>query len=296
MYTVKDNRILWILLLAITVLAIAMNILKFGSPRYLPYIVTCQGQQQRNNLTVDTIPSNHNISLENIMWIRRFGWSSPIVVEKYKLVFMAVAKNGCTQWKKLFQRIQNIDSTDIHDPAKNKLKYLMYRNDTEIRRMLLDPSWTKATMVREPRSRLLSGYFQFKGGKFIETMLNRTGVTFEDFVYHVKHYPYSNEHWEPQARFPAWMYQKQILWGKMENMQEFGKQLLTKIGAWDEWGHKWGKDQNETLFSEYRKRMESNSIWKLQKYYNRALEDQVFQIFRRDFEVFNYSKSYISST
>ena len=127
----------------------------------------------------------------------------------------------------------------------------MYMNDTEIRRIMLDPSWTKATMVRDPRARLLSGFFHMKMFNTTETRLNRSGVTFEDFVYHVKGHPNMDEHWEPQARFPHWMYQNHILWGKMENMQEFGKQLLTKIGAWDEWGHKWGKDQNATLFSEY---------------------------------------------
>ena len=79
-----------------------------------------------------------------------------------------------------------------------------------------------------------------------------------------------------QARFPEWMYRNHILWGKMENMQEFGKQVLTKIGAWDEWGHKWGKDQNEILFSEYRNHMKQSNPLELRKYYNRALEDQVF--------------------
>ena len=203
-----------------------MRTVEFGNQRYLPYIVTCQKQQQRYNSTennvsgdrnisfkhkvayrrqqerdnaIDRASGDHNITLEHIMRIRRFGWSSPIVVEKYKLVFMPVAKSGCSQWKRLFQRIQNIDSTDIHDPDKNKLKYLMYRSDEDIRKILLDPSWTKATMVREPRSRLLSGYHHVKDSKWIEHMLNRTWVTFEDLVYHVKYYPNSNEHLEPQA-------------------------------------------------------------------------------------------------
>ena len=94
--------------------------------------------------------------------------------------------------------------------------------------------------------------------------------------------------------FPEWMY-KHMLIGKFENMQKFGRDLLIRIRAWTEFGHKWGKYHNETLFqSKFRAEKASNARSKLLKYYTRELENVVFEAFRMDFKMFNYSKSYIS--
>ena len=35
-------------------------------------------------------------------------------------------------------------------------------NNSEVKRILKDPTWTLATMVREPKSKLLSGFFHMK--------------------------------------------------------------------------------------------------------------------------------------
>ena len=237
-------------------------------------------------------PISRIISNKDIMQMKRYGWTSPIVVDKYKLLFLPIEKNACTQWKKLFHLIQNYaipGQEFIHNPNTNKLKYLNQMHNSEVTRILMDPSWTIATMVREPKSRLLSGFFHMKNeGHFKEK-------NFSDFVHHVRRNPYRDPHWEPQTRFPEWLYKHMVI-GRMENMQEFGKELLIRIGAWNKYGCKWGKNGNEIIFSEQKVVWnKSNSTKLLAKFYTRALEDIVLEIFHDDFRLFNYSSSYISA-
>ena len=237
-------------------------------------------------------PITGNITADEIRIMKRRGWSSAVVLKQYKLLFLPIEKNGCTQWKQLFHIMLNysVPLNRLHNPKTNKLEYLLHMNVTEVRRILSDPTWTIATVVREPRSRLLSGYFHMKRIKRFEK-----NITFAEFVYYVRNNLYKDVHWEPQARFPGWMYKHMVI-GKFENMQEFGKELLTKIGAWDEFGHKWGKYRNETLFSEVlAPSNRSNETKKIEKYYTKALEDEAFKMFHLDFLLFNYPMSYVST-
>ena len=248
------------------------------------------------NIIVPSLPPNTRyITDAEIKEVKRYGWSSPIVMEKYKLLFLPIEKNGCTQWKQLFHIMQNYSVTlnQLHDAKRNKLKYLLNMTNGEIRRIFSDPLWIKATVVREPRSRLLSGFFHMKRIKRFRYSQN---VTFANFVYYVRNHPYDDVHWEPQARFPKWIYENMLV-GKFENMREFGKDLLTKIGTWQQFGHTWGKHRNETLFSEILDMSNtSKETKKLAKYYTRTLEDEVFKTFYLDFVLFNYPRTYISNT
>ena len=153
-------------------------------------------------------PITRYVTKREIRRMKRGGWSSPIVVAKYKLLFLQIEKNGCTQWKTLFHIMQNrsVVLSGLHNPTRNKLDYLNEFSDSEVRRMLYDPTWTIATVVREPRSRLLSSYFHMK--RLGHLTMNRD---FRYFVNYVRRYPHKNVHWEPQVRFPEWMYKHMVV-------------------------------------------------------------------------------------
>ena len=93
--------------------------------------------------------------------------SSPIVIEKYKLLFVHVPKNACTVWKLLFYRMLGHEFPPqpdaaqwnaLHNARKNKLKYLSDYPVAFANMVMQDPAWTRAIFVRNPHERLLSAF------------------------------------------------------------------------------------------------------------------------------------------
>lgn len=107
--------------------------------------------------------------------------SSPIVVERFKLIFFTTEKAGCSVWKQLFRRIQgfqdwNDTSVSQHNPATNGLVYL---RDLPLERatdIMNSNGWTRAIFVRDPKERFLSA--------FLEKSLGRNGT---DIVERCRH-------------------------------------------------------------------------------------------------------------
>jgi hypothetical protein len=102
---------------------------------------------------------------ENDGIYKRALWDgAPIVVEEHKLIFFTIPKVGCTVWKQLFRRMAGSDDWRAHDshlphnPLKNGLKYLYDYSPDQADRILMDPSWTRAIFVRDPKERFLSAY------------------------------------------------------------------------------------------------------------------------------------------
>ena len=89
---------------------------------------------------------------------------SPIVLERYQLVFFTIPKVGCTVFKQLFRRMMGyrdwrLDQHPLpHAPKRNGLLYLYDYPPAVAEHMLTSPEWTRALFVREPKERLLSAY------------------------------------------------------------------------------------------------------------------------------------------
>ena len=215
---------------------------------------------------------------------------SPIVVAKYKLIFFYNEKSGCSYWKRLLQYIQNITNTNqIHSPASNRLSYLRYFNSQTIASMMYDKSWIKAAFVREPRERILSAYLNkvVDENALIE-FCNEYSKTFAGFLKVIK--TCHNIHWNSQVRAPVHFYKNMII-GKMEHIFEFTELLLKKIGAWNNKTKLW---LNSTKFADETRWHATDSKIKMMQYYNRDLEDEIFNIYKRDYDVFNFDRTYIS--
>jgi Sulfotransferase family len=97
----------------------------------------------------------------------RQGWdASPVVLEKYKLIFFTTAKVGCTVWKQLFRRMmgykdwkaENTNSKLPWNPEVNGLKYLYHYDRVTASEMMTSPEWTRAIITRDSKERFLSAY------------------------------------------------------------------------------------------------------------------------------------------
>ena len=103
-------------------------------------------------------------------WIYRIGRypeaeSSPIVVEKYKLVFFVVPHVADNEFKRLFARMMGFDDWKTRKYDKSNpnainegLVYLRDFNLTRASEIMTSPTWTRAIFVRDPKERFALAY------------------------------------------------------------------------------------------------------------------------------------------
>ena len=234
---------------------------------------------------------------------------APVVVEKFKLVFLTIPKVACTQWLQLFRRMEGASDWKARDhslpytPAYNGLKYLTHYNLTEANRIMTSPEWTRATFVRDSKERFLSAYLD----KVVNTKNVFIGAccpltkdcvssqtTFENF-YNLTE-TCENEHWDLQSeRFPDRIWQSLNFVGHMESVQEVARRLLEHIGAWEKYASSgWGHNGTQAIFAESTGQSTASghatkSRNRLRQYYTPQLEQAVERRFQRDYEnpVFN---------
>ena len=93
--------------------------------------------------------------------------TTPIVVEKYKLLLFTTEKIGSTALKQLCRRIMGETDYDSHSGGhphvwpQNGLKYLNTFPIDKANEMVSSDEWTRAMFVRDPKERLLSGYLNW---------------------------------------------------------------------------------------------------------------------------------------
>lgn len=191
--------------------------------------------------------------------------SAPVVVEDYKLVFFTVPKVACTTWKQLFRRMggahdwasQDVQKMIPHNPETNGLTYLHHYDLTTANKMMTDPTWTRAIFVRDPKDRFFSAFFD-KAKKFPDFLRQKccastgdcveTSQTASGFMDLIE--TCQNPHWNPQAIRMEDKYWKYINFvGRFEHQFEDAKELLERIGAWDDYGATgWGKTGDLAIF------------------------------------------------
>ena len=252
------------------------------------------------------------------IYILNYWDSSPIVIEKYKLVFFTVPKVACTTWKKAFRKMEGIPGwrrerpppKEIpHDPKYNKLKYLSHYSLEDAQRMMADPSYTKAIFLRDPKQRFLSAFLD-KGkhadGSYVKGTCCRGGGrggancwaeknrTLSNFAELIKQ-GCRDVHWRPQTERMESKYWPHINFvGHFETIEEDSQRLLERIGAWDEHGKTgWGIHKNLTMFGK-----ESNTNKhktgagnKLLEWYTPELESWVEEFYAGD-----YNNPYLNFT
>ena len=247
--------------------------------------------------------------------------ASPIVIEKYKLIFFTVPKVASTTFKQLFRKMMNFtnwseqssESLLPHSPYTNGLQYLAYYPIEEANKLLTDPTYTKAIFVRDPKQRFLSA--------FLDKALSNDGS------HVVKHCCHSNQHCLNQISVPYgfltmiqqgcpdehWIQQtsrmEQKYWslinfvGHFETMQDDTKRLLQKIGAWKDHGITgWGPYNNWSIFERPKQHsntklvVHSTDANKQYWWWTPLLESYVEEYYTVDYQnpVLNFTKTTLS--
>jgi hypothetical protein len=84
------------------------------------------------------------------------------VIPEYKLIFFTFPKVACSEWKRMFMRMNGnpdwCSRGNIHAPEKNKIKTLRDYDPNIATAMMTSPAWTKAAIFREPKERMLSAF------------------------------------------------------------------------------------------------------------------------------------------
>ena len=178
---------------------------------------------------------------------------STFVVPEYKLIFFAFPKVACTEWKRMFMRMNNnpkwckLEGHDIHKRSMNQIQILRDFAPDVATEMMISDEWTKAAIFREPKERVLSAFLDKAIKKqfvYIETCCNNlpshdlrdecitNADKFDSFLRFVTEYPEEcfNVHWEPQVEkidSKWWPYIDHI--GYQHNLLEDSKEILSMI-------------------------------------------------------------------
>lgn len=166
----------------------------------------------------------------------------------------------------------------------------------------------KIAMVRDPATRLLSGYIskiETKGwvsaSSYTPNSPNET-TSFEQFIGVLEGNPDMmkvNRHFRPQHLFCGFKHNvKYDCVIKYEDRTNGWKSCLIKLGMWDEFGASgWGPNNTEAIFDVQENylnigtpKVVTVTVFPslLQKYYTPELLQRVYNLFKQDYEVFEY--------
>lgn len=194
---------------------------------------------------------------------------SAFVIPEYKLVFFTFPKVACSEWKRMFMRInRNINwcvtrGFNAHDPKKNMIKVLNDYPPEIATAMMTSPVWTKAAILREPKERVLSAFLDkaVKEDYYVrhcceklpdekeQDKCKKNEEKFDSFLHYVTEYPKEcfDVHWEPQiVKIDSkwWPYIDII--GYQDDLQNDAQKILKHLTstrddvagrtAWDRYG------------------------------------------------------------
>ncbi|WP_027178983.1 sulfotransferase family protein [Maridesulfovibrio bastinii] len=208
-----------------------------------------------------------------------------------KALFVSVGKNGSSKV------IQTMIEDLLHKDFKSRDEYICYRNlwyskvetkinfALELDKIINDNSYFKFTIVRNPYQRLVSAWKNRVRDK--SCLVHNIGYyrdfrtfsfpKFVNYIYKNK-FNYSNldQHWRPQH---ICIYSPVIEYdfiGHLENFNNDFKFILDKIGG------------SKNSYEKVNQRVNSTDKSDLRSFYTKELQDKVYDIYQKDFEMFNY--------
>ena len=284
---------------------VALWVLNYNMYRSLPTASQSQPTPQ------PTRSSFLQVHPDDFNYMNRKSNTSPIVVEKYKFLFFTIQKTGCTVMKQLARRMmgyKNWRTGKTWPTDKTGLKYLFDYDVETATKLMNDPSYTRATFVRDPKERYLSAFLD-KGVQtnyFSEWCCQKKprkmrpfcSEQASNFTYFVEETQTCyDSHWEPQTDFITDAYSKQLNFvGHLETAERDAKALLQRIGAWEEHGQSgWGKHRNESIFQSTSNvkhkttKSTGDSKSRLSQYFTPELEKLVEERYAHDYERSEFS-------
>ena len=258
--------------------------------------------------------STEEIRVEQGDYIYAHPWDSPIVVEKYKLIFFATPKIASTVFQQLFRRMMDAEDWkdsgwNVYDPKLNGLVTLRDFTPRDASAMMNSEEWTRAIFVRDPSERLLSAFLDKAKGTFFDRGPSKFDGVVGGYVWKFCcHHDDSKQcvqdaqtlqgfvelvetkchdvHWNPQTyRMEPKFWSAVNFVGGLENVYNDTKRLLEHIGAWDVYGKTgWGKNAKEAIF-ETRSGVQHarNAKDRYENYFTPELEKRVKKMYAIDY-------------
>lgn len=246
------------------------------------------------------------------------AWSELIAVPSQNLIFCALPKSACTQWKQLMLRANGVphwnttDGRQIHDPVLSGLTlvgvaYGKQSRDPEGQSMQeisdifnAKVPWTKAVMVRDPVTRLLSTFLDrcVDMGEWRRCKSSTGPIPFAEAVANIEAEPdITDVHFRRQVDMCGLKYAKYDIIGRQERFLEDSRYILDKTGLWERFGSSgWGKYGNASFGAEEQATSnhaeEHNTAEKVCRFYNAELLERVHRLYEEDFVKFGYNVSY----
>lgn len=220
-------------------------------------------------------------------------------------IFCALPKNGCTVWKQLMLRANNIshwnttDKTLIHNPEKSGLDLV---KDSEIFSMLGPESTAlKAVIVRDPAVRFLSSYLdRCIDNDEWKRCLSEGPVPFEEVIanYEAQDPNFVRDiHFRNQVGLCGIQFQEFVEWaiiGKYEHFVNASQHILHQANLWHLYGEAgWGKDGKNSFGAEEQPMSnhptgEHHTEDQMCEYYTPDLLQRVQKLYFPDYIRFHY--------
>jgi len=234
--------------------------------------------------------------------MNRRTYASPIVHEKFRLIFFPIQKVGCTVWKQLLRRMLGLaDWRTGRTWGRNTgLKYLADYHLKRATELMNDPLYTRTVFLRDPKERFLSAFADkaIRTDYFYRKCLRRCRpsarcrINSQNFSYFVeitrKHC--KDTHWGSQSANVESKYLHTLDFvGHLETAETDARTVLKHIGAWEQYGkYGWGKYGNESIFASTsfvkHKTSLGTSYERLKKHYTPEIENEIEDRFAEDYK------------
>ena len=253
--------------------------------------------------------NNNHSSADLIEYEKRYGWGSlgyhSWVSKAHKYFYIGTPKVACTKVKSILHQLEgysipehiaNIHGRDIDgQPFVSKLTDYSIEEGTHI---LASPRWFRFCFVRNPYDRLFSAYKSkimndnpqyFKFREEIRESFNYPSfkneqlakISFKDFVRYIKGIPDKSRdfHWRTQTDVLLFKSINYDFIGRLETFDKDLSSVLRRLNA------------STKLLNEVPKKVNATDKIYLAAAYDKKIADIAYDIYRSDFDAFDYDRN-----
>lgn len=205
--------------------------------------------------------------MDDVTETERRAFAHHVLVDTaHRFVFFSIPKVACTEWLRVFMRLQGVDDWRADPHYRTDRPLLSQFSTQECTEILASAEWYKAVFVRDPVDRLLSAYldkFVHRRSYIVQQFVTgENELSLDQFVDLVVDpntdpdrpegvHRGTNPHWRPQSMVGGlgrFVDQLDFV-GRFDRLHDDATSLLTRLGLWESIGRRgWGADGDRALF------------------------------------------------